>query len=59
MWPVTMAFPKYKETYIITLVDKYSALRESFRYYKRWLNSKRIYRYAYIFLCLIFVGKLI
>ena len=31
----------------------------SFKYYKSWLNSKRIYRYAYIFLCLIFVGKLI
>ena len=59
MWPVTFAIPKYKETYVITLVDKYSALRESFKYYKSWLNSKRIYRYAYIFLCLIFVGKLI
>ena len=29
MWPVTPKFPKYKETYIITLVDKYSAVAEA------------------------------
>lgn len=28
MWPVTAAFPKYTETYIITLVDKYCAVLE-------------------------------
>lgn len=59
MWPVTIALPKYKETYVITLVDKYSALRESFRYYRRWIHSKKMYRYAYIFLCLIFLGKIV
>lgn len=30
MWPVTPKFPKYKETYIITLVDKYFAVAEAF-----------------------------
>lgn len=59
MWPVTLALPKYKETYVITLVDKYSAIIESFSYYKKWLQSKRLYRYAYIFLCLIFLQKII
>ena len=29
MWPVTPKLPKYKETYIITLVDKYSAVAEA------------------------------
>ena len=29
MWPVTPKFPKYKETYIITLVDKYFAVAEA------------------------------
>ena len=29
MWPVTPKFPRYKETYIITLVDKYSAVAEA------------------------------
>lgn len=28
MWPATAAFPKYRETYIITLVDKYCAVLE-------------------------------
>ena len=36
MWPVTFfKLPKYKESYIITLVDKYSALRSAKAYYKR------------------------
>lgn len=30
MWPVTLPFPKYKETYIITFVDKYCAVLEFF-----------------------------
>ena len=30
MWPVTPAIPKYKETFIITLVDKYFAVAEAF-----------------------------
>lgn len=59
MWPVTLALPRYKETYIITLIDKYSAICESFSYYKKWICSKRLYRYAYIFLCLIFLQKII
>ena len=28
MWPVTIKLPQYKETYIITLVDKYCAILE-------------------------------
>ena len=30
MWPVTLAIPKYKETFIITYVDKYFAIMEAF-----------------------------
>ena len=59
MWPVTSALPKYKETYIITLVDKYSALQESAQYYRNRIESKKLFRYAYIFLGLIFLNKLI
>lgn len=58
MWPVTIALPKYKETYIITLVDKYSALQESMQYYTNKIQSKKLYKYAYIFLGLIFVGRI-
>lgn len=38
MWPVTVSFPKYKETYIVTYVDKYFAIAEGF------ISSKRISR---------------
>ena len=30
MWPVTPVLPKYKETYVITVVDKYFAVAEAF-----------------------------
>ncbi len=59
MWPVTLALPKYKETYIITLVDKYSALQESAQYFRNKIESKKLFKYAYIFLGLIFLNKLI
>lgn len=28
MWPLTVIFPRYKETYIMTFVDKYFAYKE-------------------------------
>lgn len=59
MWPVTLAMPKYKETWIITLVDKYSAILETREYIKKKLQTKKAYRYAYVFLCLLFVGRII
>ena len=59
MWPVTVSLPKYKESYLITFIDKYSAIQESLNYYETYLQSKKVYRYAYIFLCLIFLGKII
>lgn len=55
MWPVTISLPKYKESYILTLVDKYCALRESFNAYSDRFCQKKIYRYAYVFLCLLFI----
>ena len=42
MWPVTIKFPKYKESFIITIADKYSAIMESFQYYKK--KSKKIFQ---------------
>lgn len=51
MWPVTLfQFPKYKESYIITIVDKVSALKSFFEYYRSIVIKKKLIRYAYIFL---------
>jgi len=33
MWPLTVLLPKYKESYIITIMDKYCTLAETFKYY--------------------------
>ena len=54
MWPLTVIPPKYGETYIVTLMDKYSTLRESRTYFFSRLHKKSVYKYAYVFLSLIF-----
>lgn len=53
MWPVTLRFPRYLESFIVTFVDKYSALQESFVFYLSFLQKKKLYKYVYIFLCLL------
>ena len=55
MWPVTIQLPKYPESYIVTLVDKYSAICESFKYYRKIFFSRKYFRLAYLFfsLCII------
>lgn len=55
MWPVTIKFPKYKESYIITLVDKYCALQESINAYKSKRSIQKLYRYAYVFLSMLVI----
>jgi len=53
MWPLTVAFPRYKESYIVSFVDKYSTLKESFDYFYKLPKLQRIYRYSYIFLSML------
>lgn len=55
MWPATISFPKYKESYIVTLMDKYSATKEIYTYYLTKLKKKTVFRYAYIYLSLILI----
>ena len=55
MWPLTIKFPKYIESYIVTFVDKYCATVEFFKYLNKRYNLKMVYRYAYIFLTVLFV----
>ncbi len=57
MWPLTINPPKYVESYIVTFVDKYSAMNESFSYYRKNILSKKFLRLAYLFfsLCIIII----
>lgn len=55
MWPVTISFPKYKESYLLTLVDKYCALNESYQEIYNRFCQKKLFRYAYVFLCILFI----
>ena len=51
MWPVTLlSIPKYRESFLITIFDKRSALKSFFEYNKKQLSNTKLYRYAYIFL---------
>lgn len=55
MWPVTLRFPKYAESYIITFVDKYCAIQESIKAYKAKKGMQKLYRYAYVFLSMLVI----
>ncbi len=53
MWPVTIGIPKSIEGFILTFVDKYCALSESFDVFKSKIFGKRSLRYAHIVLSLL------
>lgn len=55
MWPVTLKFPKYLESYIVTFVDKYCAIQESLKAYKSKPRLQVMYRYAYVFLSMLII----
>lgn len=38
MWPLTLPLPSYKESYIVTFVDKYCATRELLKSFKKFLK---------------------
>ena len=58
MWPVTLfRFPKYKESFVLTLVDKRCALNESAFQLRKQFRNKRLLRFAYLFFGL-FILKL-
>ena len=55
MWPVTIEFPHSFEGFVLTFVDKYCAMSESFEILKSRLFMKKAFRYAYLFLSLIII----
>ena len=42
MWPLTFPLPRFSESYIVTLVDKYCATKEFFRFLKYKKTIKRL-----------------
>ncbi len=47
MWPVTVKLPSSIESYILTFVDKYCTLSESFDVFKTLLFNKKPFRLIY------------
>jgi uncharacterized protein len=39
MWGATLAFPKYKESFIVTFVDKYWAIKEAITPFRNKVNN--------------------
>ncbi len=54
MWPVTLSLPRYKESFILTYVDKKCALLETLSYLQSNFINKKVFRYAYVFLTIVF-----
>ena len=55
MWPVTIELPESFEGFILTFVDKYCAMSESFEVLQSRLFMKKAFRYAYLCLSLIII----
>lgn len=55
MWPVTIKLPKYWESYVITIADKYCALGESCEHYLETIFSKKVLKAAYVFLAIMLI----
>ena len=54
MWPVTPLFPTSIEGFILTFVDKFCAIKESWQAFKLLTYSKSFLRYTYLFLGVLF-----
>lgn len=55
MWPVTLRLPNSIEGFILTFVDKYCALSESFEVFQNRLFQKPTLRYAYLLLSFLMI----
>ncbi len=53
MWPVCIGIPRYIESYILTLVDKYCTMLEAIDDITHDFSAKKLLKHAYIFLAFI------
>ena len=47
----SIKLPKYKESYVITIADKYVTLLEN----KNYIVNRKFYCHAYLFLSMLFI----
>jgi uncharacterized protein len=57
MWPVILVPPKYKEGFVLTLVDKYCAIAETRRDFFKNMSFRKVLRYSYVLLGVIIFRK--
>jgi uncharacterized protein len=53
MWPLTVVPPKYKESFIVSIADKYSTYLENKKTVKNNSKFQKLYRYSSVFLSLL------
>ena len=54
MWPLTFfSFPKFKESFVLTFIDKRCAINEAICQMRSQYSKKRLFRFAYVFLSLL------
>ena len=58
MWPVTFAFPKSKEGFLLTFIDKHCALKEKLKEWEKSLTEKKAVKLAYAVFGFLFFKKL-
>ncbi len=57
MWPITFSFPKYRESFVLTLVDKRCALNEAICQMRTQYSEKKAFRFVYVFLGLLILKR--
>lgn len=57
MWPICIGFPRYFETFILTLVDKHCTILESLDDLKNDFSFKKLLKHAYYVLFFLFIKK--
>ena len=50
MWPLTPTLPKFKESFVLTFIDKRCAINEAILEIRKQYYKKRFFKFAYVFL---------
>lgn len=54
MWPITIKLPKYPESYILTITDKYSTISETYKYIRKRPRIQKICTNLTFFFAILF-----